>query len=499
MEIPQMTEFNLQLCAVSLKKLKYILFLVLTVFMPAILCGEDNIVITPVDTGEALVNPGMGWTLMFYSNVPKNYGSQLEPSDTVDDWPELSVVYLRIPWAMLEPEEGKYNWAMLDTPAQRWIAKGKQAAFRITCSENWIRFATPEWVKKAGAKGVFYDWGKGPTENGSFWDPDFADPIFLAKLENFLRAMARRYDGNRNVAFIDIGTFGMWGEGHTGGSSRISPEETDKIVRHHIDLHQKYFKHTQLAVIDDTTGPQSKGAHQPLTDYALSKGITLRDDSICVQPPPNSWYHSEMAQLFWPTLPVIVEHEHYGSSKKRDAWKDGSLLIKAVEEYHASYLTIHWWPHEMLAETRHTVDKINLRLGYRIQLKEITWPKKVYIGKPFTVETKWANAGVAPCYNGGFMTITLKDDKNGIVAVLADENFNIRDLKVGSADDIPVTAHRSEFTAGLTAPVTRPDTYSVYVSVGQRDGTPETALPLKDNDGQKRYRLGSITLENSPE
>jgi len=456
--------------------------------------SPERVVVKPQDTGAALVNPDMGWTLMFYSNIPQNYGSKLEPSDTVDDWPGLSVVYLRIPWAFVEPEEGRFNWPILDTPAQRWIAKGKRVAFRLTCSENWTKYATPEWVKNAGAKGVFYDWGKGPKPDGHFWDPDFADPIFLAKLDNFLRAVAARYDGKPPVAFLDIGTYGMWGEGHTGGSSRVPQDRANEIVRQHVDLHLKHFKHTRLAVIDDVTGPGSKGAHQPLTDYALSKGITLRDDSICVQPPPNSWYHAEMAGLFWPTLPVIVEHEHYGASKQRGAWGDGSLLTKAVEDYHASYLTIHWWPHEMLAETRKTVDQINLRLGYRLQLQEISWPSRVTIGKPFTVETKWANAGVAPCYPGGFMTLALKDDKGGIVAVLSDESFNLRDLKPGPKDQVPVTSHRSEFTAGLIAPTTKAGTYDVFVSAGARDGTPVIALPLKDDDGQRRYRLGKLEL-----
>ncbi|MCU0785474.1 MAG: beta-galactosidase [Verrucomicrobia bacterium] len=104
------------------------------------------------DTGAALVNPAMGWTLHFYSNVPRNYGSKLSPSDTVDDFPGLSTVYLRLPWAYLEPREGEYNWAIFDTPAQRWIAKGKRIALRLTCSEGWLKFATPEWVKQAGPR-----------------------------------------------------------------------------------------------------------------------------------------------------------------------------------------------------------------------------------------------------------------------------------------------------------------------------------------------------------
>jgi hypothetical protein len=57
-----------------------------------------------------------------------------------------------------------------------------------------------------------------------------------------------------------------------------------------------------------------------------------------------------------------------------------------------------------------------------------------------------------------------------------------------------VTPHRSEFTAGLIAPTTKPGTYDVFTSVGERDGTPVIALPLKDDDGQRRYRLGKLEL-----
>ncbi|MEM2907465.1 MAG: amidophosphoribosyltransferase, partial [Candidatus Odinarchaeota archaeon] len=49
-------------------------------------------------------------------------------------------------------------------------------------------------VKKAGAKGVDFDFGKGPREGGKLWEPDYLDPIFLQKLENFLAAMPKRSD-----------------------------------------------------------------------------------------------------------------------------------------------------------------------------------------------------------------------------------------------------------------------------------------------------------------
>jgi hypothetical protein len=454
----------------------------------------DLVTVHPSDHGQALVNPGMGWVLYFYSDFTSNYGSRLDAADTVDDFPGVSTVYFRVPWSMLEPEEGTFNWPLFDTPAQRWIARGKRVAFRVTCSESMVRYATPEWVQTAGAKGHSFLLGTGRREDGPLWDPDFADPVFLAKLENFLKAMAARYDGNPNVAFIDVGSFGLWGEGHTHASSQVPPNEAREIVRTHIDLHRRIFPRTQLAISDDIAGHDKPGTRFPETDYALANDVALRDDSILIWPPPRHWYHAEMAQAFWPKLPVILEHDHMGESQIRKAW-DGERLLEAVEAYHASYLSIHWWPRELLEANRDAVDKINRRLGYRIQPREVTWPREVAIGTPFTVKWTWANAGVAPCLPGGFPAVTLKDAKGGIVAVMVDEGFDVRSLGVGPKDEPPTKLRESRFNAGLIAPVTKPGEYDVFVSVGQRDGTPTIALPLAGDDGQRRYKVGRMALE----
>lgn len=460
----------------------------------SILLAEENVTVKTEDNGAALVNPSMGWTMHFYSNVPTNYGSKLAPSDTLDDFPGLSTVYLRLPWAYLEPQEGQYNWAMLDTPAQRWIAKGKRIALRITTSENWMTYATPEWVKNAGAKGTYYQFNKGRVEKSNSWDPLFDDPIYLQKLDSFLAALAKRYKGNPNVEFIDVGTYGMWGEGHTFMSSKQDSFDIQKL---HIDLHLKHFPQILLCISDDFAGHNQPGKNFPITDYALSKGVTLRDDSILVQPPPNSWYHAEMAQAFWPKLPVILEHEHYAGSKKRGAW-NGELLLKAVEEYHASFMSIHGWPRDILTENRAIIDKINQRMGYRLQPLEVTWSKNVTIGAPpqqgLKVQWTWANKGVAPCYPGGFPCLTLKDSTGGIVSVLTDESLDMRDLKTGPPLTAPTTTLTSQFSIGQIGPTTQPGNYDVFISIGTRDGTPQIALPIANDDGQRRYKLGAISL-----
>jgi hypothetical protein len=347
-----------------------------------------------------------------------------------------------------------------------------------------MRYATPQWVEQAGAKGYNFTFGKGVVDDGVFWEPDYNDPVFLKKLEVFIEKAAARYDGNPHVAFMDIGSFGVWGEGHTFASSRL--EYPCDTIQRHIDLYAKHFTRTLLAANDDFA---FQGDCWILP--ACQRGITLRDDSILVQPPPNSYFHAEMAQMFWPRSPVILENEHYGGSKDRGAWGDGALLLKAVEEYHASYASIHWWPRQFLEEQRPLIDRINLRLGYRLLLREVTWPKQVALGSRFKIEMKWANAGVAPCYPGGYPAMTLKDGQGGIVAVFPNPDYSVRSLVTGPPGEAPI--QEVEWTVAFARNM-KSGVYDVFVSVGSLDGKPQIALPLEGGDNHRRYHLGQIEV-----
>ena len=449
----------------------------------------------PKDHGKALINPGMGWTMHFYSNVMANYGSRLEPSDTLDYFPGLSVVYLRIPWSFVEPQKNKFAWETLDTPAQRWIDKGKKVAFRITATESWLYHATPKWVFDEGAVG--YD-----VDNQVF-EPDYDHPLFLEYVERFVAAMADRYDGNPNVAFVDVGHFGMWGEGHTVFTTPKHGKSWGiETMKRHIDIYCRHFRKTLLCISDDFAGPRAQGARFPIMDYAFSQGVTMRDDSILVNKEPEHWFHAEMAQLFWPSLPVILEHEHYGHSVNEGAW-DGELLVQSVEDYHASFMSIHWWPEEFLEKNRSFIDRINRRLGYRLQLCRLEYPKKVRLGEEFVVRSEWRNAGVAPCYGGGYPCLTLKDEKGGIVSILVDEQFNVKTLPVDKSEKATSSVLTSSFTvafnfadrSGNYFRACRPGVYDLFVSVGQKDGTPLYELPYNDSDGKKRYKMGQMVIE----
>ncbi|MBT3377102.1 MAG: DUF4832 domain-containing protein [Lentisphaerae bacterium] len=581
------------------------------------------VTVRPSDTGEALLNPGMGWVFHHYDNTIRGYGPPLGRQYAGEDFPGLSVAYLRLAWSYLEPEEGVFNWGIVDGVAQRYIDAGRDIAFRFTCFETEIPFATPEWVKDAGAEGYWWVHKKGcvtgpEADPKARWEPDYDDPIFLEKLDRFLAAAAARYDGAAHVAFVDIGSLGVWGEGHP--CARDYPLTTYK---RHIDLHFEHFQQTLLVGMDDwrpVRALQEPGTHRiafcispgsrlldrPLQvkaglwipgeegrqlpegrllpvnalpdrrvllgtteahadgtvtftptgethasaadtrecdialtagrfsrrrgrwilevnyrvlrqmppgntpfchlsdgptsvlagcrqervsndalDYARSLGATMRDDSIIYR--QGVTFNSEwMAEDFWPHNPVVIESGHYGAND----WGNGSDYFAAIEAYHASYVSIHGDPYQIWGDHSDIIPAMNRRIGYRLQPAKLGWPESVRTGEPFRVTWTWRNAGVAPCLAGGFPGLTLKRDRH-IVTVLVDETFDVRTLTVGPPDAIPKTHRVSDF---ILPSLVGAGSVDLYVSVGRRDGTPRIALPLANDDGQRRYRVGTMNV-----
>lgn len=188
-------------------------------------------------------NPHKGWYWHYIDNGfgRINYRKGVEDDYTLD-FPCLNHLYLRFDWADIEKEEGIFDWYYIDEIVNKWSKYNYRFAFRVCCYEaGEIKYATPEWVREAGAKGYFC--------GNDCWQPDYGDEIFLEKLENFMKEFGKKFNGHPLVEFVDVGTYGTWGEGHTGyGSGNSFP--TDVLIKH-INLHLKYFPDTYVIMNDD--------------------------------------------------------------------------------------------------------------------------------------------------------------------------------------------------------------------------------------------------------
>ncbi|MEM1164716.1 MAG: beta-galactosidase [Planctomycetota bacterium] len=442
----------------------------------------EHVHVRTEDHGGPLINPCMGWCFHHYDNTLTKYGAELDADDALDDFPGLSTVYLRLAWANLEPEEGVYDWSIIDSVAQRYIDRGKRVALRITTCETNRVSATPEWVFERGAKSI-------PFEPAGNVEPDYDDPIYLTYLDRFLAVLADRYDGDPSIDFIDVGSFGVWGEAHTHLSS-LRPYSTQTAKRH-LDLHAKYFKRT-LLVVPDEVAQQGRG--NAALEHARRLGMSIRDDSIMVwgtQRVPAVW----TTQQFWPAVPCVIECEHYGPSKENGHWGDGSAYVEAIERYHGSYASIHWYPREFLDANRHMIESVNRVLGYRIRPAEVSWTPTAPIGGSLRINARWINTGVAPCYPGGHPAYTLKTERGGVAGVFVDTSTDARAIPIRTEPVGPYGVQPGESaTSFRVSPNLQPGTYRLFVSVGRANGTPSVSLPLDHDDGHRRYEIGSVQI-----
>jgi len=362
------------------------------------------------DDQKVCENPHKGWYHHYYDNSLKKYGPLLKPDDFLEDFPGLNHIYLRVDWSHLEPEEGNFTWEVIDKVIDDWVAHGYAVSFRICCKETSPGFATPEWVMKAGAKGTFY-----PAGNSQCWEPDYGDPIFLEKLDKFHKVFANRYGKKSWLEFVDIGSYGEWGEGHTFFSSKR--DWSLEVILKHIDIHLKYYKDTFILMNNDMADTRNvdDGSREAILDYALRNGLGLRDDSICVK-----WYSDnfgfstlrtpEIYNPFWRKRPVDVELEHYAPTVTNNTWKGGLPLLKAIEESHATFVGFHGDARKWLSDNPEIAVKIANRSGYWYFLKSIEMNRSIKRGTDQKINLVWENHGVAPAYYRYKMIVVLSND-----------------------------------------------------------------------------------------
>ena len=118
-----------------------------------------------------------------------------------------NILYIRMLWKDLEPEEGKYAW--IYNEQYKWYIqkakdKGLKLAFRVFFHGV---DGVPSYVYEAGAT-------ESPIDDEGKTQPYYDNPVFLEKLDKFVEAFAKEYDNPDEVDYIDAYGLGRWGEGH---------------------------------------------------------------------------------------------------------------------------------------------------------------------------------------------------------------------------------------------------------------------------------------------
>jgi len=345
-----------------------------------------------------LSNPGKGW--MVFQRVPR--GTPRFPG---------SVGYWRFDWADLQPGPTTYNWAILDSSINAWKASGRKFSFRIETADPHTRgiYSSPKWLFDQGCRS-FADTGGGDAVHGDKHliriEPDYSDPIFLSAHEKFIAELGKRYDGNPEIEFVDIGSYGLWGEWHT--THPVDLNTRKKIV----DMYINAFKKTPLVMMTNDSEALA---------YAMSRGTGIRRDGIGSSWDIQSW--SEMAKApnslindEWKKAPVVFEwYGEYQYLKTCDHCSFDAGL-KFMTDNHVTYINdnIGNAPDAVFSQLRVLGEKS----GYRFVLKEISHPSTVNRAGSLNVHMVWENSGVAPIYRNYPIQLYLIDSVQNIIATM---------------------------------------------------------------------------------
>lgn len=208
--------------------------------------------------------------------------SLLAPDKNIEEEiPELNdqLVYglsWRFRWKTIEPQEGQYNWGMMDKAIEATGKKGKHVLLRVVAG-----IQTPEWVYAGGTKAFEFD-GKdvasGIAHPPGTHMPIPWDDVYLRKWEAFIGAFGKRYNGNSHIYSVAMSGGGYIDEMNLPKAFERWQQAgyTDEKLIHAwkriIDAYQKAFPDTptNLAINEPLGSIQRSNVLSPVVSYVLA-------------------------------------------------------------------------------------------------------------------------------------------------------------------------------------------------------------------------------------
>jgi len=430
--------------------------------------GQKEVRARFTETDDTSANPGKGWMT-----------SQRLPRRT----PRLpcSVAYFRLNWGDIEPVEGKPKWELIDESIGAWQKQDVRIAFRIMTANAHTRgyYCSPKWLFDAGCRSYEYVRGGPDTMAGGKRipriEPDYSDPVFLKKHGNFIKALAGRYDGHPRIEFLDIGSYGIWGEWHTPNGKPWA------VRRQIVDMYVDGFRKTPLVQMSDDAEALA---------YSIAHGTGFRRDGVGSPWHEKTWIGSakyadvEGFADCWKHSPVVFEWFGPYDFLKRRGWSFDSA-VQFILSNHATYINdnLGQVPEEAWPRLR----ELARRSGYRFVLREISHAASVSPGDRLAVHMKWSNVGVGKLYRKFPLVLYLLNGEGKIT--YSHEQTDV-DPTTWLPGDHDVTGHIE------IPPSLRDGTYSLGVAlVDPHTQNPAIQLAIDAPHERRMHQVSRVTVE----
>jgi hypothetical protein len=439
---------------------------------------NDNVIVRPREIDTVLVNPGMGvQTFQRFNGDALNAGLRwseagptavVQPAAERPDFPESSISYCRWFWNVLEPEQGKFDWNIIDLALKE--AREHHQTLNIRMMPYDQHHPLPEWYQTSGARRA----NKPTDKDGNIWQPDFSDPLFLKYWGDLVAAAGARYDGNPNLEMVDISSVGYWGEGWSNYMPAF------KYQKPLIDIYLEAFKRTPLLMNFD---------EQEALTYGTEHGAGWRLDCWGDMRTP-AWgamldnYPQQVVragiQNVWERSPVSLESCGVPGSWFKHGY-DLNYILQQGLRWHVSSVNIK--SSAIPPQWKKQFDEFEKQMGYRFILRRLEYPKEVQPGGMMPVNMWFLNAGVAPVYRDYVLAVELSSaEGNAVIKTSAD----VRKWLPGDA----------VFDGTLYVPQTlKPGEYHFRVGLlDPRTELPAIKLAIEGRQSDGWYDLGAIEV-----
>lgn len=323
---------------------------------------------------------------------------------------DISLLYMDITWAELEPEEGVYNWASIDEENQisRWRKEGKHLVFRFVCDipGEEAHMDIPEWLyEKSGKAGKWYD-----GEYGKGFAPDYNNPTIISCHEQAVKALGEHFGQDGLISYVELGSLGHWGEWHVNYSEGIQRIPREAVREKYILPWTEAFPDARILM------------RRPFAS-AEKYGFGLYNDMTGQPEATQSWFDwinngGEYDQTgeknvivpmkdFWKTAPSGGE---FTSSLSMEEMLDTNLsgTVEMIREAHTTFLGPKI-PDENYVDGYKEVLK---NMGYRLW---ISMAELKNTAKGSRLKLIWENSGVAPMYKEWPVYVYIEDESGKLV------------------------------------------------------------------------------------
>lgn len=415
-------------------------------------------------------NPNKGWAMYSYGPVASGYSPAAMET--------ASIIYVRPDWVDFETDgEGIFKWNLIDDNLALAKSMNKRVAFRIVGTNPTSRrdSSFPKWINEGyedqfepttfevdgTIKTLIYPKNPGKSTRWKY------------AVQHLVKELAARYDGNPDIAFVEVGTIGDWGEqisNYAKSNQMLSPEDW----REHMGWYRAAFKKTPLISV-------TAGQHNMKYEYADENGFGRRSDGFCApmaNDTTNGGYQDgrQIDKSFDLKLPSFMEFPP-GTAPVRSGreftwgkfWK--GIMVYGRPTY-LGYNLGGYQANGMYNEYPYRLIESSNRLGYHILAERVSYPLDLFAKGSGKVSFTFRNDGCRYPDYPIYTAMAVLDENNKVLQTIWCDDVDLSN----KADPWVGYEWVSDRSGRFYLPV--PKTYNVTANVAMKPDSHAVRLAM---------------------